>query len=226
VQLRDRAISPGKQPIRLTRTAGRERAWLLGGGTDGNEQLTAITGVVLIILLAVIGVTILRIRQLISVHLFVGLLLMGPVALKMASTGYRFMRYYTRNPAYAHKGPPEPLLRAIAPIVVLSTVGVFASGLLLLFDGASSKDQWLVWHKVTFIVWIAFTALHVLGHLPRLLRSTRAVREGGGDGNSPGELGRWLALVGVLVAGVVLAIALIPDFHSWQHAAALRHHDG
>ena len=44
-------------------------------------------------LLAVIGVTIPELRQLISVHLFVGLLLLGPVALKMVSTGYRFVRY-------------------------------------------------------------------------------------------------------------------------------------
>ena len=71
---------------------------LFGGSTDGNEQLTAFTGAILIVLLAVLGVTILRIRQLISVHLFVGLLLLGPVALKLASTGYRFVRYYTRDP--------------------------------------------------------------------------------------------------------------------------------
>ncbi len=37
--------------------------------------------------LAVVGVTILRIHQLISLHLFVGLPRLGPVVLKMASTG-------------------------------------------------------------------------------------------------------------------------------------------
>jgi hypothetical protein len=226
VQLRDRAISPAKEPIRLTRRRSPARLAVLGGGTDGNEQLTAVTGIVLILLLAVIGVTILRIQQLISVHLFVGLLLMGPVALKIASTGYRFMRYYARNPAYTHKGPPAPALRAIAPLVVISTVGVFVSGMLLLIQGAGSKDRWLVWHKATFIVWIVFCGLHVLGHLPRLSRSVKAVREGGGNGKSPGELGRWLALIGVLVGGVVLAIALIPDFHSWQHSAVFQQHDG
>jgi len=78
---------------------------LHGGGPDGNEQLTATTGVILVALLAVLGVTILRVQQLISVHLFVGLLLLGPVALKMASTGYRFVRYYTHSDAYRRKGP-------------------------------------------------------------------------------------------------------------------------
>jgi hypothetical protein len=79
---------------------------LTGGGTDGNRQLTAITGTILLVLLAVIGVTILRIGQLISVHLFVGLLLIGPVVLKLASTGYRFARYYSHNRAYRREGPP------------------------------------------------------------------------------------------------------------------------
>jgi hypothetical protein len=240
VQVRDEAVSEARQPIRLTGGTAARRLSLLGGGTDGNEQLTAVTGVLLVVLLAVIGLTILRIRQLISVHLFVGLLLMGPVALKMGSTGYRFLRYYTRNPAYRHKGPPEPILRAVAPLVVISTLGVFISGLLLLIDGASSKDRWLELHKVTFIVWVVFTGLHVLGHLPGMPRHLKAVPEGGGGLDSarngsmiraqalgaPGGLGRWLALAGVIVAGVVLAIALIPDYHSWQHAAAFHHHDG
>ncbi len=48
---------------------------LTGGGTTGNERLTAATGVLLLVLLAVIGVTILRLRPLLSVHLFVGMLL-------------------------------------------------------------------------------------------------------------------------------------------------------
>jgi hypothetical protein len=71
---------------------------------------------VLLILLAVLGVTILRIGQLISVHLFLGLLLIGPVGLKMASTGYRFVRYYTGSPTYRRKGPPETWLRMLAPL--------------------------------------------------------------------------------------------------------------
>src|SRR5690348_2164745 len=83
---------------------------LTGGGTNGNERLTAVTGLVLIALLAVIGLTIVQMQPLISVHLFVGLLLIGPVVLKMASTGYRFMRYYTGNARYREKGPPEILL--------------------------------------------------------------------------------------------------------------------
>jgi len=76
----------------------RRLARLYLGGTDGNERLTATTAVVLIVLLAVEGATLLALRLLLPVHVFVGMLLIPPIALKMASTGYRFMRYYRRAP--------------------------------------------------------------------------------------------------------------------------------
>jgi hypothetical protein len=149
---------------------------LLGGGTDGNEQLTATVGLMLIGLLAVIGVTILRIGQLISVHLFIGLLLIGPVGLKLASTGYRFVRYYRHDRAYREKGPPQLPLRLIAPVVVLTTVAVFLSGVILMFEGPRNRDPSLLIHKVSFIMWVVFTALHVLGHLPGFGHALRAAR--------------------------------------------------
>ena len=62
------------------------------GGSEGNARLTGMTGAVLILLLAAEGATILRIRGLISVHIFFGMLLIPPVLLKLASTGYRFVR--------------------------------------------------------------------------------------------------------------------------------------
>jgi hypothetical protein len=201
--------------------------WLpwLGGGTDGNEQLTAAAGVLLLIILPVLGVTIVRIGQLIWLHLFVGLLLIGPVALKMATTGYRFVMYYGGNLVYRHKGPPELVLRLIGPVLVLSTVIVFATGVLLLFEGPSHRGLLLLIHKVSFILWLGVTGLHVLGHLPRLAKSLRLGRANAAQlGISPGAAGRNLALVGALVGGVVLAIVLIPDFAVWTAPGAIPHH--
>lgn len=207
------------------RAASRRRA-LTGGGPAGNERLTASVSVVLLVMLAVLGVRILRIKQLISIHLFVGLLLLGPIALKMASTGYRFVRYYTRSVIYRKKGPPELPLRVIAPAVVISTVVVFVSGVALLFLGPGERGAWVSIHKVSFIVWVVFTSVHVLWHLPKLPRQLRA------DGSetapfspaSPGGAGRSIALAGALVAGVVLAIVLLPQFGAWTAAGAFPHH--
>jgi hypothetical protein len=226
----DDVILAGPERERASRRSRAERTRgnpLTGGGTDGNEQLTTVTGAILIVLLAVIGVTIPLIGQLVSVHLFVGMLLIGPVVLKMASTGYRFLRYYTGNPAYTEKGPPETILRLIGPIVVLSTAAVFATGVVLLILGPSHRNPWVEVHKVTFILWIVFMSLHVLLHLPAVARAMGIGRRGQEqlEGAAPGKAGRWIAISGALVAGVILAIVLIPDFSAWTaHGVFLHHH--
>lgn len=192
-------------------------SWLRGGGIDGNEQLTAITGVILIVLFAVLGVTIVRIGQLTWLHLFLGLLLLGPVLLKMASTGYRFVRYYLRDTVYRAKGPPMLAFRAMGPVVVLSTVVVFASGMWLLFAGPRHRSTLLLVHKASFVVWLVLMAIHVLAHLPGLGASLQPSR-------GAGSLGRWIALGGALVGGALLAIVLIPHFGAWTAPGALPHH--
>lgn len=229
MQTGDRAVRPPRDFARVRdaeRRGSRHALELTGGGTDGNERLTSITGAILLVLLAALGITILRIRQLISEHLFIGLLLIGPVALKMASTGYRFARYYTGDPAYRRKGPPELVMRLIAPAVVLCTVIVFASGIVLLFEGPAKRGTWLSIHKVSFIVWLVFTALHVLGHLPSLAGVLRRPAAGGGElATLTGRRGRSIALVGAIVGGLVLAMVLIPQFGVWSGHSAFVHHD-
>lgn len=192
---------------------------LFAGGVKGNELLTVAAGAVLIVLLAVIGVTIVALGRLLSVHLFVGMLLLGPLALKLSSTGYRFARYYTNNPRYRSAGPPIAPLRAIAPIVVISTLVVFASGVVLLLVGPASRNTVLPIHKVSFIVWVAFTSLHVIGHLPALGRGLSAdyAPAAALSGASDGRAGRLLSLAGAITGGVVLAILLIPQFSPWLH---------
>jgi hypothetical protein len=142
------------------------------GGAEGNERLTAMTGAVLLILLAVEGFTILRIGRLLTWHFFIGMLLLGPVALKAGSTMYRFTRYYTGHPEYKRKGPPAPLLRVLGPCIVLLTAGVFGSGIMLALVGPAGEGQWLFIHRATFILWICAMTIHVLTYvwrLPRLL---------------------------------------------------------
>jgi hypothetical protein len=211
-------------------------ARLLAGGTTGNEQLTALTSIVLVVLLAALGVTIVRIRPLLGPHMFIGMLLIGPLLLKLASTGYRFARYYTHDRVYVKKGPPPANLRMLAPFVVVSTVVVFATGVVLLLAGPSSRSALLPIHKVSFIAWVVFTALHVLGHLPDLPQGLRftdtpadvAAGVGDPDGRelvsySAGNAGRALSLAGAIVAGAVLAIVYIPQFAPWIHAQYFAH---
>jgi hypothetical protein len=208
----------GDQPPAVAIAARPRRsplARLTAGGTGGNEQLTAITGVVLILMLAALGVTILRVGQLLDTHMFIGMLLIGPVALKMASTGYRFVRYYRSDRAYRRTGPPPIELRLLAPAVVVSTVVVFASGVALLFAGPSSRGLLLPLHKVSFILWLAVMALHVLGHLAGLPAALAADRRRPWDGAGSGRGARALLVAGAIVGGLVIALLAESPFAAW-----------
>lgn len=225
-------------PRRSPGPARDGRSWRRGplaGGTEGNERLTVLTGLLLIVLLAVLGLTIVFIGRLLWLHLFLGLLLIGPVALKLASTGYRFARYYTGDPTYREKGPPPPVLRGLAPLVIGATLAVFITGVALLVLGPGSRSPWVLLHKASFIVWIAVTAVHVIGHLPEvgrlLFTARRSRREVMASHAAPlrdrassaslapvaGASGRGAALGASLAAGVILAVSLIGLFSAWTH---------
>ncbi len=198
------------------------------GGVDGNERLTAATAVVLVVLLAVEGVTILFLRPLLSVHVFVGMLLIPPVALKLGSTGWRLLRYYTGRREYVRRGPPLLPLRLLAPLVVASTVGLFATGVALLVVGPAGGIV-LGLHKASFAVWLVATGIHVLAHLRRVpdlvladWRGRRVPRERA----VRGTFLRQTLLAGTLVLGAILAIATIRYAQPWLDWVAVFRGDG
>ena len=176
---------------------------LLIGGSAGNEQLTLAIAALLIVLLAVEGATILRIGSLLTVHAFVGMLLIPVVALKLASTGWRMLRYYQRGEEYVLRGPPHIALRMlVAPVLVLSTLLVFGTGVALL--ALDQRHGTLVGlHKASFLVWAGAFGLHVLGHLLRLPQLWRQ--------RVPGLALRIAVAASALVAGVTLATLTLPD---------------
>jgi hypothetical protein len=195
--------------------AGGRIARLLRGGTEGNARLTALTGLVLLGLLAAEGVTILAIHQLLSVHVFVGLLLIPPVALKLAATGYRFVRYYTRDLEYVRKGPPVVLMRLlVAPTLVMSTLAVFVTGVALLVIGPG-RGVVLGLHKASFVVWFGACGVHVLAYVLRVPGLVAA--DWGRSDPAPGAVLRHGIVAAALVAGLVLAVAALPLAHPWLH---------
>jgi hypothetical protein len=136
-------------------------------GVEGNRRLTSITAIPLLGLLFVEGLTVLfGVRQELRIHVFVGMLLVPPIALKLASVGYRFVRYYTGSRAYRLAGPPQWVMRSLGPVVVLSTITLFASGIWLILIGRSGLA--LTLHKLSFIIWGAVMAVHVLVYARRL----------------------------------------------------------
>ena len=189
------------------------------GGSAGNEQLTLAIAALLIVLLAVEGATILRIGSLLTVHAFVGMLLIPVVALKLASTGWRMLRYYQRGEEYVLRGPPHIALRMlVAPVLVLSTLLVFGTGVALL--ALDQRHGTLVGlHKATFLVWAGAFGLHVLGHLLRLPQLWRQ--------RVPGLALRIAVAASALVAGVTLATLTLPNADRLQdHASGYLGVDG
>ena len=196
------------------------------------------TGAVLLVLLAVEGYTILRIGRLLTLHVFLGMLLLGPVTLKAGSVLYRFARYYTGSEPYRRKGPPARLLRVLGPINMLLTACVFGTGIMLAVTGPSNyggPTGWLQLHRLSFIAWLFFMAVHVLAYvwrLPRLLAAEArgvSLPEGGTGAPSPGgrparramqALGgrgpRLALLIASLLAGLVIALLTVHLAGSWE----------
>ena len=194
------------------------------------------TGAVLLVLLAVEGFTILRVGRLLTLHFFLGMLLLGPVALKAGSVIYRFVRYYTGSVPYRRKGPPALLLRLLGPVIILLTAGVFGSGVMLAVAGPG-QGPWLLLHKASFILWFCAMAIHVLAYVPRLpgllAAEARGVAlPGGGAGGNAGAgrharramevLGgrgtRLALLIASLLAGLVIALLTMHLAAQWRPA--------
>ena len=184
------------------------------GGSEGNARLTSTTAVLLLVLLAVEGVTILFIRPLISIHVFVGLLLVPPVVLKLVSTGWRFMRYYTRSRAYVEQGPPQVAMRLLAPLFVAATVVLFGSGVALGILHGQALQVARNLHGPASVIWLLLLGLHVVVYLKRALSRTAddlpASRK-----PLRGSRARAYALAAVVAGGLLLGVVTVPAQHHW-----------
>jgi hypothetical protein len=193
------------------------------GGPAGNARLTAWTGAVLFVLLAVEGVTVLDIGGLITWHVVVGLVLVPPALLKTATTSWRILRYYTGSHPYRESGPPPMPLRLLGPLVIAATVAVLASGVVLILIGSDASRRPLpalaghtlnavMVHKATFVVWLAVTTPHVLARLVpalRLIRPSLPV---------PGWAWRALALALTAVLAVAGTVLVVDSTAPWHTA--------
>jgi hypothetical protein len=186
---------------------------LLSGGSDGNERLTAATAAVLLVVLALEGLTLLGVRQFLGPHIFLGLLLIPLVTLKLASTGWRMTRYYRRSAEYVRRGPPAVLIRMIvAPILIVSTILLIATGI-----AAAALDRGgllLNLHRLSFFVWLGAMSIHVLTRawkLPRLIAADWWRLDG-----LRGRRVRQLLVAGTLAAGLAFAVTTLPLVDHWH----------
>jgi len=185
----------------------------------GNSRITGAIGALIFVLLVVEGLTILEVQRYMWLHVFVGMLLVSFVVAKIASTGYRFSRYYMGQRDYVKKGAPPTILRLLGPVVTVTTVAVLATGIGALLN---RHVHWLQFaHKASFVLWFGAMTIHVLGHAletPALAfadwrRTQRRL--------VPGAPARLVLLAVVVLVGVSLAVVTRGWVHHWQHLPGL-----
>lgn len=193
----------------------------------GNERLTAMTGAVLFVLLIAECLTLLSMGNLLTLHVFLGMLLIGPVGLKIGSTLWRFTRYYTGSAPYVRKGPPAPLQRAVGPLVILTTAAVLGSGVALAAAGPGN-GPWLQIHRLSFFIWLAVFIIHLASYVPKLPRMLSSQPADRARHMLAASLTRWLLLGGSLAGGLVLALLTYHLSAKWgghaHHGPHLMHH--
>ena len=191
----------------------------------GNERLTAAVGLlVLIPVLVEVATILLGVHTFMSVHVFVGLALIPAVLLKLASTGWRFARYYTRNRAYVDQGPPQIAMRLLAPLFVAATVVLFGSGVAMGLLHGSALQLARRLHGPASVIWLLLLGLHVVVYLRRALTSTAQDAVPAKREPVPGTTARAYALAFVVICGLVVAAAAVPAQHHWVDLPR-DHHD-
>jgi hypothetical protein len=187
----------------------------------GNERLTAMTGSVLLVVFAAECLTLLELGHLLTLHVFLGMALLGPVGLKIGSTLWRFTRYYTGSADYVRKGPPAPLQRVTGPFVIVTTVAVLSTGIMLIVEGNGPGGwSWISLHRLSFLAWAVFMAIHLGSYVPKLPR----ILSGRADHARhllAARATRWLLLCGSLAAGLAMAFATYHLSGDWGGSGSL-----
>jgi hypothetical protein len=195
---------------------------------DGNERLTAAVGLVLLVLTLIeLGTIVFGLHQFLSLHAFVGFVLIPPVLLKLASTGWRFARYYTGSEPYRLKGAPELAMRLLAPLLVAATLVLFASGVAMGIVHGHSLVVARRLHGPSSVVWMILVGVHVLVYLKRAFISSKHDVTAASRATVPGASWRTSLLAGAIVAGVVVGAATLPLQHRLLHLPGKHdHRDG
>ena len=184
---------------------------------EANARLTGAAGIVILILLIAELVTVvLGAASVLSLHVAIGLILVPPVLVKLASTTWRMVNYYLGAAAYVHRGPPRRLDRVLAAILSLAIVLLLTSGITLLLGPSSIHQNALQVHKVTFYLALLLIFAHLTQHLTQALRLVARDRI-----NRPGSAlavrARWTAVLATVLVGGLLAVALTGHAEPYLH---------
>ncbi len=159
---------------------------------------TGMDGVLVLILVEIVSTVSLHTG--IAIHIFVGVLLTGPLVVKLGSTGYRFLCYYSGSPAFVRRGPPRLPLRMLAPLLLATTLVVIGSGIGLVVPGPAQAGPLLPMHNLSVLVWLPMIAVHLCAYI---WRTPRLIAD---DWRKPSGRSLQKARVGLILATLVLLV--------------------
>ncbi|NRD77024.1 hypothetical protein HPT25_05880 [Bacillus sp. BRMEA1] len=177
---------------------------------ERNKRITAIAGIVLFVLIIAELVITANLDALRSEHIFVGVLLAGPLVVKMGSTGYRFFRYYTKSPEFVKAGPPNILLRLLAPFLVVMTILVFISGVGLVLGGHAYEGLFHKIHTVSVTLWLPLLAVHIFAYLRKAASLMANDWSSISKYHFPGRASRLGINIAALILSGIAAIIITP----------------
>lgn len=143
------------------------------------------------------------------------MILVGPLAVKIGSTGYRFVRYYAGSPAFVREGPPRPPMRVLAPLLLTSTLALLGSGIGLLMVGPAQMHPLAEVHTVSMLIWLPLVAIHAFAYIrlvPRRIADDWSKRPAD---QVPGRRLRLGAILGTVMVGAVAALLVFPSVAAW-----------
>jgi membrane-associated phospholipid phosphatase len=175
-------------------------------GVEGNRRLTALAGALLVPVLLAVILSGLLFGSSPALHFFAGFVAIPLTVLKLGSTGWRFAGYYLhRSQRYRAAGPPAIAPRVLAPLLVVSALVAFATGVALFAEG-TTHGTLATLHTDSAVVFIVVVLAHVAIHA-----RTAWVESASEVGGTPAVRGwgtRRATLIAVTVAAVALAAGL------------------
>ncbi len=182
---------------------------------DGNARLTGISAsFVLPLILFEVATVVLGVKSVITPHVAVGLLLVGPVLLKLGSVTYRMASYYRGVSEYRQRGKPAGGLRMLGGCLAVLMLLLLTSGLVLIVGPNWAHSEARTVHAVTAYGAVALLVIHLAVHLVQAMRLASA------DMRRPAVRGariRWLAVFASLALGGVLALLLAGHGSTYLH---------
>jgi hypothetical protein len=110
----------------------------------------------------------------------------------------------------------------LAPLLVASTLALFGTGVAMIVVGHRGGELRTL-HTFSFVAWGVLIGVHVLAYLARVWRDGVADWRRNAVDVVEGAGSRRALLAGTVIAGVVLALATLPEQRTVEHHGGHAH---